>query len=155
MTMTTEQGLLLPSGMMLQPGALAPKAAPQTDEEFENTPMEERGRQIPTPVGFKLLCAIPQADDHFENSKIIKADVVKRNEEIGTTVLFVYAMGPQAYQDPDKFPEGPWCKTGDFILVRTYTGTRFKIRGTEWRLINDDQVEAVVDDPRGITRAAA
>jgi len=106
-------------------------------------------------VGYKLLCAIPPAEDNFENSAIIKADVVKRNEEIGTTVLFVVKAGPLAYQDKGKFPTGPWCKEGDFVLVRTYTGTRFKIRGTEWRLINDDQVEAVVSDPRGITRAAA
>jgi co-chaperonin GroES (HSP10) len=132
-----------------------PKMMGQTDAEFENTPMEERGKQIPVPVGFKLLCAIPPAEDNFENSSIIKADVVKRNEEIGTTVLFVVEVGPLAYKDEAKFPTGPWCKKGDFVLVRTYTGTRFKIRGTEWRLINDDQVEAVVSDPRGISRAAA
>lgn len=145
-----------PQGLILPPGAYAvPKMQEQTDEEFENTPVEERGKQIPEPVGYKLLCAIPPAEDNFENSAIIKADVVKRNEEIGTTVLFVVKAGPLAYQDKDKFPTGPWCKEGDFVLVRTYTGTRFKIRGTEWRLINDDQVEAVVSDPRGITRAAA
>lgn len=153
--MKTDQGILLPDGLLLPPGMDTPKIEQQTDAEFEQTPMEQRGKQIPTPVGYKILCAIPQADDTFENSQIIKADVVKRNEEIGTTVLFVYAMGDLAYADETKFPNGPWCKEGDFILVRTYTGTRFKIRGTEWRLINDDQVEAVVSDPRGISRAAA
>lgn len=154
--MMTTPELILPGGMVLPPGAMQPpKISEQTDEEFENTPIEQRGKQIPTPVGYKLLCAIPPAEDNFENSAIIKADVVKRNEEIGTTVLFVVKAGPLAYQDKGKFPTGPWCKEGDFVLVRTYTGTRFKIRGTEWRLINDDQVEAVVSDPRGITRAAA
>jgi co-chaperonin GroES (HSP10) len=53
----------------------------------------------------------------------------------------------------DKFPNGPWCKEGDFVITRAYAGTRFKIHGREFRLINDDQVEAVVQDPRGITRA--
>jgi hypothetical protein len=55
--------------------------------------------------------------------------------------------------DTTKFPNGAWCKEGDFILVRTYSGTRFKIFGKEFRLINDDQVDAVVQDPRGLTRA--
>lgn len=154
--MMTTPELILPNGLVLPPGAMQPPTLKeQTDEEFENTPMEQRGKQMPVPVGYKLLCAIPPAEDKFENSNIVKADVVKRNEEIGTTVLFVVEVGPMAYTDPEKFPTGPWCKKGDFILVRTYTGTRFKIRGTEWRLINDDQVEAVVADPRGITRAAA
>ena len=68
-------------------------------------------------------------------------------------MLFVLRMGASAYKDPERFPTGPWCKEGDFILVRTYTGTRFKIFGKEFRVINDDQVEFVVQDPRGITRA--
>jgi co-chaperonin GroES (HSP10) len=77
-----------------------------------------------------------------------------KQEEHATTVLFVVAVGPEAYKDTAKFPSGPWCKQGDFVLVRTYSGTRFKIYGKEFRLLNDDQIDAVVDDPRGITRAA-
>lgn len=143
-------GLILPRGVLP-----VPTVKEVSDEEFENAPAEQRGRQIPEPCGYKILCAIPDAGDTFENSNIVKADMVRKNEEIGTTVLFVAKVGPLAYLDEAKFPTGPWCKEGDFILVRTYTGTRFKIRGTEWRLISDDQVEAVVLDPRGITRAAA
>lgn len=78
-----------------------------------------------------------------------------RAEESATTVLFVLKVGPDAYQDKLKFPTGPWCKAGDFILVRTYSGTRVKIFGKEFRIINDDMVDAVVEDPRGISRAAA
>jgi co-chaperonin GroES (HSP10) len=74
-------------------------------------------------------------------------------EEHSTTVLFVVKVGPDAYKDEGKFPHGPWCKEGDFVLVRAYSGTRFKIHGREFRLLNDDQVEAVVEDPRGYTRA--
>jgi co-chaperonin GroES (HSP10) len=76
-----------------------------------------------------------------------------RLEETATTVLFVLKVGPDAYGDTAKFPNGAWCKEGDFVLVRTYSGTRFKIFGKEFRLINDDQVDAVVQDPRGLTRA--
>jgi hypothetical protein len=61
--------------------------------------------------------------------------------------------GPDAYGDKDKFPNGPYCKEGDFVIFRSYSGTRFKIEKQEFRLINDDTVEAVVEDPRGYTRA--
>jgi co-chaperonin GroES (HSP10) len=76
-----------------------------------------------------------------------------KQEQMGTTTLFVMALGEDAYKDTAKFPSGPWCKQGDFVVVRTYTGTRLKIFGKEFRVINDDQVECVVQDPRGITRA--
>ena len=74
-------------------------------------------------------------------------------EKILTVVGCVIDMGEQAYADKDRFPTGPWCKVGDFVLVRPNTGTRIKIHGKEFRLINDDSVEGVVQDPRGITRA--
>jgi co-chaperonin GroES (HSP10) len=62
-------------------------------------------------------------------------------------------MGDDAYGDPDKFPRGPYCETGNWVIFRSYTGTRFKVQGQEFRLINDDSVEAIVEDPRGIERA--
>ena len=94
------------------------------------------------------------ATAEFEDSEagLIKADETMRNEETLTTVLFVVDMGPDCYKDPVKFPNGPWCKQGDFILVRPYSGSRLVIHGREFRIINDDTVEAVVDDPRGIKR---
>ena len=108
---------------------------------------------LPKPTGWKILCGVPDVSDKFENSSIVKAESVMRQEEHSTTILFVLDVGPDAYKDTAKFPNGPWCKPGDFVLVRTYSGTRFKIYGKEFRLLNDDQIDAVVDDPRGITRA--
>lgn len=145
-------GIILPEHLRRE---LEKGAQPQEDKEFFEAPMEQRAKQLPEPVGYKLLCAIPPAPDEFENSTIVKADIVKRNEEIGTVVMMVLAMGPDAYADKEKFPNGPYCKVGDFIITRTYAGTRIKIRGQELRIINDDMVEATVDDPRGISRAAA
>ena len=115
---------------------------------------EEKGKQLPRPAGYRILCAIPEAEKQFEESEIglIKADETMRNEETLTTVLFVVDMGPDCYQDPSKFPTGPWCQKGDFILVRPHSGSRLVIHGREFRIINDDTVEAVVDDPRGIKR---
>jgi co-chaperonin GroES (HSP10) len=115
---------------------------------------EEKGKQLPKPSGYRILCAIPEAEKQFEDSEIglIKADETMRNEETLTTVLFVVAMGPDCYKDPARFPSGPWCQQGDFVLVRPHAGTRLIIHGREFRLINDDSVEGTVDDPRGIKR---
>tara|TARA_R110000822_G_scaffold92140_8_gene212117 strand:- start:1417 stop:1746 length:330 start_codon:yes stop_codon:yes gene_type:complete len=108
---------------------------------------------LPTPQGWKILCAVPEVQETYGESAIIKADSYIKQEEHATTVLFVVAVGPDAYKDTTKFPSGPWCKAGDFVLVRTYSGTRVKIHGKEFRTINDDQVECTVADPRGISRA--
>ena len=112
---------------------------------------EEKASQLPKPSGYHILCAIPEAEKEYD-SGLVKADITLRNEEILTTVLFVVALGPDCYKDTAKFPSGPWCKAGDFILVRPNSGSRLLIHGREFRLINDDTVEAVVDDPRGIKR---
>ena len=116
---------------------------------------DQKAKQLPKPQGYRILCAIPEAEDTFEESEagLIKADETMRNEEILTTVLFVVDMGPDCYQDKTRFPTGPWCKRGDFVIVRPNAGTRLLIHGREFRLINDDSVESVVQDPRGIKRA--
>jgi len=113
---------------------------------------EEKARQVPDPVTYHILCMVPKADDEYE-SGLLKAGQTMHYEELLSPVLFVAKMGPDCYKDPLRFPSGPSCKVGDFVLVRPNTGTRLKIHGTEWRLINDDSVEAVVQDPRGVKRA--
>jgi len=112
---------------------------------------EEKAKQLPEPSGYRILCAIPEIEKEYE-SGLIKADTTIHYEEVLTTVLFVVSMGPDCYKDESRFPTGPWCKKGDFILVRPNSGTRLVIHGREFRIINDDSVEAVVEDPRGISR---
>jgi co-chaperonin GroES (HSP10) len=112
---------------------------------------EEKATQLPKPSGYRILCAIPEQEKEFE-SGILKADETVRIEETLTTVLFVVDLGPDCYSDKSRFPNGPWCKKGDFILTKPYAGSRLVIHGREFRIINDDTVEAVVDDPRGIKR---
>ena len=113
---------------------------------------EEKAKQVPDPSGYRILCAIPEIEDSYE-SGILKSDMSLRHEELLTTVLFVVKMGPDCYKDTSRFPSGPWCKEGDLVLVRPHAGTRLKIHGQEFRIINDDSVEGVVQDPRGISRA--
>jgi co-chaperonin GroES (HSP10) len=116
-----------------------------------NTSAEEKAKQIPEPSTFHLLCVLPEIDEEYE-SGLIKAGQTLHFEELLSPVLFVVKIGPDAYKDEKRFPSGPSCKAGDFVLVRPNTGTRIKIHGKEFRIINDDSVEAVVQDPRGITR---
>ena len=112
---------------------------------------EEKASQLPRPSGYRILCAIPEVEKEYE-SGILKADTTLHHEELLTTVLFVVAKGPDCYKDTSRFPTGDWCQVGDFILVRPNAGTRLVIHGKEFRIINDDSVEGVVDDPRGIKR---
>lgn len=141
--------IILPPGMSLPP-TIQPQEVPD-----ETTPQEEKPALLPEPTGWKLLCAVPQVSERLDGTDLdlVRPTSVLKQEEHATTVLFVLKVGPDAYKDTNKFPTGPWCEAGDFVLVRTYSGTRFKIFDKEFRLINDDQVDAVVDDPRGITRA--
>lgn len=116
-----------------------------------NQNAEEKAKQLPDPVTYHLLCMLPKAEEEYDNG-LIKSSQTMMHEELLSPVLFVAKMGPDAFKDATRFPSGPSCKVGDFVLVRPNTGTRMKIHGTEWRLINDDSVQAVVQDPRGIQR---
>lgn len=114
-----------------------------TDAELE--------AQLPKPVGYRLLIALPKIEEKFD-SGIIKADKTIHAETILSVVGAVIDMGEQAYADKDRFPTGPWCKIGDYVLFRANSGTRIKVHGQEYRLLNDDSIEAVVADPRAVTR---
>ena len=113
---------------------------------------EKKATQLPKAAGYHILCMVPEAREEYE-SGLLKADTTMHYEEVLTPVLFVMDIGPDAYQDKTRFPSGPLCKVGDFVLTRPNSGSRVKIHGQEFRIINDDSVEAVVEDPRGISRA--
>jgi len=117
-----------------------------------NKDPEEKARQVPDPATYHILCMLPKAEEEFSETGILKSTTAMLHEELLSPVLFVAKIGPDAFKDKKRFPSGASCKVGDFIITRPNTGTRMKIHGTEWRLINDDSVEAVVQDPRGIQR---
>ena len=108
--------------------------------------------KLPEPTGYRLLIALPEIDEKTEGG-VIMPDGLRRDESTASIIGFVIKAGSDAYSDKERFPNGPWCKEGDFVIFRSYSGTRFKVAGKEFRLINDDTVEGVVDDPRGYTRA--
>lgn len=113
---------------------------------------EALDKQLPTPVGYRLLVAMPQVEETYGDSGIIKSAKEVHLDTVMSTIGVVLDMGSQAYTDKDRFPSGPWCKVGDYVMFRMNTGTRFKVGGVEYRLMNDDSIEATVDDPRGVTR---
>jgi co-chaperonin GroES (HSP10) len=113
---------------------------------------EQLKAKLPEPAGYRLLIAIPEVSEKTEGG-VFMPEQLKKAEETASIIGFVVKMGPEAFADADKFPNGPWCKEGDFVIFRSYSGTRFKVLGKEFRLINDDTVEAVVEDPRGYSRA--
>jgi len=121
--------------------------------ETVETNEEEFEAQLPTPVGYRVLIAMPVVEEAFEGTELLKSVTTKHQEQVMSIIGLVVDMGEQAYSDPDRFPNGPWCEQGDYVMFRANTGTRFTIEGSEYRLMNDDSIEAVVADPRGIQRA--
>ena len=122
--------------------------------QYSNDVPEEPsgGKQLPDPTGFRLLIALPEVEETTEGGLFIPGE--RRDaESVASIVGFVLKSGPDAYADKERFPNGPWCEEGDWIVMRAYSGTRLRIHGKEFRIINDDSVEARVDDPRGEVRA--
>jgi|TARA_R110000764_G_scaffold67611_2_gene140523 co-chaperonin GroES (HSP10) len=124
----------------------------KTEKVVELT-AEEVEAQLPTPVGYRVLVALPQVEETFGDTGLIKSTTTKSQEHIMSIIGLVLDMGEQAYSDKERFPTGPWCKAGDYVMFRMNTGTRFRVGGVEYRLMNDDSIEAIVADPHGITRA--
>ena len=121
--------------------------------KVDNTKVEDNLQsKLPEPTGYRLLIALPEIDEKTQGGVIMPDGLVK-DESTASIIGFVIKMGSDAYSDKERFPNGAWCKEGDFVIFRSYSGTRFKVAGKEFRLINDDTVEGVVDDPRGYTRA--
>ena len=119
--------------------------------EINNKELEA---QLPIPVGYHLLIAMPEVEDTYGDTTILKSATTMHHEVIMSTVGLVLDMGGQAYSDKDRFSTGPWCKVGDYVMFRANTGNRFTLPdGKEYRLMNDDSIEAIVKDPRGVSRA--
>jgi len=120
---------------------------------------EEEARQaelekaIPKPTGYHVLIALPNIEETYGESGLLKSNQTVRDEYILSTIGLVLDMGDQAYNDTERFPTGAWCKPGDYVMFRANTGTRFKIGTQEYRLMNDDSIQAIVPDPRAVSRA--
>ena len=108
--------------------------------------------KVPNPTGYRIVL-FPLKLDSKTKSGIILTDETVAESQITTNICKVLKVGPDAYKDKDKFPTGPWCKTDDWVLITRYAGSRIRIDGGELRIINDDEILAVIDDPRDILPA--
>jgi co-chaperonin GroES (HSP10) len=147
MTMTEPQKIVVPAELQkrMDEAAAAAELVEErviTDEEWE--------AQLPKPTGYRILIALPDVDKYYKGSTLLKTSDVMHREYIMSIMGIVLDMGPDAYTDTERFPNGPWCKEGDYVMFRMNTGTRFKVNGKEFRLMNDDSIEAVIPDPSGI-----
>ena len=109
---------------------------------------EEASAKIPKPTGWRIL-VLPFKQKEKTKGGLILADETIERSQVASTCGLVIDMGPHCY-DKDRYPEGPWCKKGDWIIFARYAGSRIKIDGGEIRLLNDDEVLATVDNPKDI-----
>ena len=108
--------------------------------------------KVPNPTGYRIVL-FPLKLDSKTKSGIILTDETVAESQITTNICKVLKVGPDAYKDKEKFPTGPWCKSDDWVLITRYAGSRIRIDGGELRIINDDEILAVIDDPRDILPA--
>ena len=108
--------------------------------------------KVPNPTGYRIVL-FPLKLDSKTKSGIILTDETVAESQITTNICKVLKVGPDAYKDKEKFPTGPWCKVDDWVLITRYAGSRIRIDGGELRIINDDEILAVIDDPRDILPA--
>ena len=139
----TESGIAVPNHVFTPK---LPKEKP-----LDATSAEEREAQLPVPTGYRILLALPEQAEAYD-SGILKSDQTRAGDEVATVVAYVVAMGPDCFKNKELFPSGSYCGVGDWVLIRPYSGTRFKVHGHEMRIVSDGNIEAVVADPRGITR---
>ena len=121
--------------------------------EAEAITEEQLEEMLTLPVGYRVLIALPQVKETFDDTDLVKSSQTLHEEHVMSIIGLVVDMGSQAYADKDRFPTGAWCKVGDYVMFRANSGTRFRVADTEYRLMNDDSIEAVVKNPYGISRA--
>ena len=109
---------------------------------------QEEKNKLPVPTGWRIL-VLPFKGKKKTKGGILYSDEQIDRQQLATVCGNVLAVGPQAYTG-EKFPDGPWCKVGDWVIFARYAGSRFKIEGGEVRLLNDDEIIATVKDPEDI-----
>jgi co-chaperonin GroES (HSP10) len=105
--------------------------------------------RMPDPTGWRLLILPYRGKGKTEGGVYLPNKVVEE-QTVSTQVGYVLKVGPLAYNDPEKFPSGPWCEQGNWVMFARYAGSRFKIDGGEVRILNDDEILARINEPEDI-----
>ena len=112
-------------------------------------PSKTEEPKLPKPTGWRLL-VLPFKMEEKTKGGIVLAETTLERQQVASQVGLVMAMGPQCYKDKERYPEGPWCKVGDWVIFARYAGSRIEIEGGEIRLLNEDEILATVKDPEDI-----
>ena len=135
--------------------ALAEKYQEEADKQhkkeldgYERLKTKESDK-LPRPTGWRLLVLPFKMPEKTKGGLYLGQDTLER-QQVASTCGLILATGPDVYNDKEKFPEGPWCKKGDWVIFARYAGSRFKIEGGEVRLLNDDEIIATIKDPEDI-----
>nr|ASN63308.1 co-chaperonin GroES [uncultured virus] len=129
-------------------------------EEVEETRLDAKAIEkdsnlldrLPSPTGYRIL-VLPYAGPKKTKGGIYLSDSTQETIQMTTVCAYVLKMGDLCYKDKDKFPNGPWCQKGDWVIFGRYAGSRFKIEGGEVRILNDDEIIAKINNPEDILHA--
>ena len=135
-----------------------PKVKLALQEKYEEQDKNENKKQedlskkesskLPKPTGWRLL-VLPFKMKEKTKGGIIMSDVTIERQQVASQCGLVVALGDQCY-DKERYPEGPWCKKGDWVVFARYAGSRIQIDGGEVRLLNDDEILATIENPEDI-----
>ena len=123
----------------------------ESKERFTPENVMSEVEKLPTPTGYRLL-VLPFSQKAVTKGGIHLSDSYLEKERLATNVGFLISLGDDAYKDEVKFPNGPWCAEGDWIIFGRYAGARIKIDGGDLRLLNDDEVLAVIGEPEDVSQ---
>ena len=133
---------------LILPKHVAERRIKQVEKEKKEKNIPEASK-LPIPTGWRLL-VLPHRGQGKTKGGVILSDKTVEETQIATNVGLVLAIGPDAYNDKERFPNGPWCKKNDWVIFAKYAGSRLNIEGGELRLLNDDEILGVVEDPESI-----
>lgn len=129
----------------LESAYVAPEKVVLDPSKIEASVLE----RMPQPSGWRILILPYKGAAKTKGNVFLPEEYVER-QSLATVVAYVLAIGPDAYKDQTKFPNGPWCKKGDWVMIGRYAGARFRIEGGEVRIINDDEVIATIIEPSDV-----
>ena len=137
---------------LILPKHVAERRIKQVEKEKQTRKKPLEKMSLPKPTGWRIL-VLPYKAKEKTKGGIILSDKTVTESQIATNCGLVMEMGPDAYNDKDKFPNGPWCKKKDWVLFARYAGSRIYIDGGEIRVLNDDEILGTIEDPEDILHA--
>ena len=133
---------------LILPQHVAERRIKQAEKEKKEKDIPEASK-LPKPTGWRIL-VLPHRGQGKTKGGVLLSDKTVEETQVATNVGLVLAIGPDAYSDKERFPNGSWCKEKDWVIFARYAGSRLNIEGGELRILNDDEILGTTDDPESI-----